>query len=448
MESQPWPALPATEAVLTISAFPCSSPASRSIPRLSRVEITIARRFRSSCMSIFFVGYPSIAPPRPTPALFTSTSIRPQRSRCSSTARTTSSSSVICAATAVHVDPGRAQVVRRRLQLLRAPRRDRHPIPVLAERTGDRQTDAARTTSNQRRSIRHFSSSRRTQAARNARNAHPIHARQHPLGTLWGALSTIACRASLASEHLRVPRLGARRRQRRMRRRRRAVDVGRASDRRAVRRRLPQARRRLHRRAHRRGGGDQRGRRLPVGRRLRARQAALRLRPLRRRRPPDRRRRRGHLLPGPEGRQGGGALHGPTREPRRAIALRGRQRRGGRRLERLRRRRPRSTRASTASLPSFATTTATSPPPTSRRPSPSGPSPASPPKDEPAPSVHTPTLDDVGDVSDIDTRTPPSTMHSDDLADVLGEKPVVLLFATPRSARAASAAPSSTSPSR
>lgn len=46
-------------------------------------------------------------------------------------------------------------------------------------------------------------------------------------------------------------------------------------------------------------------------------------------------------------------------------------------------------------------------------------------------SVHTPTLDDVGDVSDIDTRVPPSTMHEEDLADVLGKKPVVLLFATP-----------------
>lgn len=50
---------------------------------------------------------------------------------------------------------------------------------------------------------------------------------------------------------------------------------------------------------------------------------------------------------------------------------------------------------------------------------------------EPAPSIHTPTLDDVRDVSEIDTRVPPSTMHSEDLADVLGEKPVVLLFATP-----------------
>src|SRR5690606_27880537 len=34
-------------------------------------------------------------------------------------------------------------------------------------------------------------------------------------------------------------------------------------------------------------------------------------------------------------------------------------------------------------------------------------------------------------VESIDTRVPPSTMHGDDLADVLGKKPVVLLFATP-----------------
>jgi hypothetical protein len=51
---------------------------------------------------------------------------------------------------------------------------------------------------------------------------------------------------------------------------------------------------------------------------------------------------------------------------------------------------------------------------------------------EPAPEMHTPTLDEVGgDVESIDTREPPSSMHGDDLADVLGEKPVVLLFATP-----------------
>ncbi len=51
---------------------------------------------------------------------------------------------------------------------------------------------------------------------------------------------------------------------------------------------------------------------------------------------------------------------------------------------------------------------------------------------EPAVSVHTPTVADVGgDVAQIDTRVPPSTMHEADLADVLGTKPVVLLFATP-----------------
>ncbi len=51
---------------------------------------------------------------------------------------------------------------------------------------------------------------------------------------------------------------------------------------------------------------------------------------------------------------------------------------------------------------------------------------------DPAPSVHTPTLAEVGgDAESIDTRVPPSTMHSDDLAAVLGQVPVVLLFATP-----------------
>jgi hypothetical protein len=48
-----------------------------------------------------------------------------------------------------------------------------------------------------------------------------------------------------------------------------------------------------------------------------------------------------------------------------------------------------------------------------------------------APPVHTPTRDDVADIQEIDTRVPPGTMHSDDLADVLGKQPVVLLFATP-----------------
>jgi hypothetical protein len=48
-----------------------------------------------------------------------------------------------------------------------------------------------------------------------------------------------------------------------------------------------------------------------------------------------------------------------------------------------------------------------------------------------APKVSTPTVDEVADVSEIDTRIPPSTMHEDDLADVLGQEPVVLLFATP-----------------
>jgi len=52
---------------------------------------------------------------------------------------------------------------------------------------------------------------------------------------------------------------------------------------------------------------------------------------------------------------------------------------------------------------------------------------------EPAPRVHTPTASDVdGELSRIDTRIPHDQMHKDDLAEVLGKEPVVLLFATPQ----------------
>jgi hypothetical protein len=48
------------------------------------------------------------------------------------------------------------------------------------------------------------------------------------------------------------------------------------------------------------------------------------------------------------------------------------------------------------------------------------------------PRTDTPTIEDVGgNVEQIDTRVPPSTMHKDNFADVLGKKPIVLLFATP-----------------
>ncbi len=50
---------------------------------------------------------------------------------------------------------------------------------------------------------------------------------------------------------------------------------------------------------------------------------------------------------------------------------------------------------------------------------------------DPAPKVHTPTADEVASIEEIDTRIPPGTMHDEDLADVLGKQPVVLLFATP-----------------
>lgn len=50
---------------------------------------------------------------------------------------------------------------------------------------------------------------------------------------------------------------------------------------------------------------------------------------------------------------------------------------------------------------------------------------------EPAPVVNTRTVADApGDIQQIDTRQPPSTMHEVDFADVVGHEPVVLLFAT------------------
>ena len=49
-----------------------------------------------------------------------------------------------------------------------------------------------------------------------------------------------------------------------------------------------------------------------------------------------------------------------------------------------------------------------------------------------APKIVTPTVASVGgDVKAIDTRVPPGTMHDDNLAEVLGKKPILLLFATP-----------------
>jgi hypothetical protein len=49
-----------------------------------------------------------------------------------------------------------------------------------------------------------------------------------------------------------------------------------------------------------------------------------------------------------------------------------------------------------------------------------------------APRIQTPTLQSVGgDVSKIDTRTPPDSMHDVNFADAVGKKPVILVFATP-----------------
>jgi hypothetical protein len=49
------------------------------------------------------------------------------------------------------------------------------------------------------------------------------------------------------------------------------------------------------------------------------------------------------------------------------------------------------------------------------------------------PRIHTPTPADVGgDRSQLTTRIPPETMNDADFYDVLGKKPIVLLFATPQ----------------
>lgn len=51
---------------------------------------------------------------------------------------------------------------------------------------------------------------------------------------------------------------------------------------------------------------------------------------------------------------------------------------------------------------------------------------------EMAPRIHTPTADEVADIGEIDTRIPPDSMHDVDYADVLGKKPILLVFATPQ----------------
>jgi hypothetical protein len=51
---------------------------------------------------------------------------------------------------------------------------------------------------------------------------------------------------------------------------------------------------------------------------------------------------------------------------------------------------------------------------------------------EMAPRIHTPTADEVAEISEIDTRIPPDSMHDVDFADVLGKKPILLVFATPQ----------------
>ncbi|MGH2987508.1 MAG: hypothetical protein ACRDLO_12590, partial [Solirubrobacterales bacterium] len=48
------------------------------------------------------------------------------------------------------------------------------------------------------------------------------------------------------------------------------------------------------------------------------------------------------------------------------------------------------------------------------------------------PEIDTDTVDEVASIEQIDTRVPPDSMHETAFADVVGERPVALLFATPQ----------------
>jgi hypothetical protein len=51
---------------------------------------------------------------------------------------------------------------------------------------------------------------------------------------------------------------------------------------------------------------------------------------------------------------------------------------------------------------------------------------------DPAPRIHTPTADEVSDITEIETRIPPDSMHDTDFADVVGKEATLLVFATPQ----------------
>src|SRR4029453_575554 len=50
---------------------------------------------------------------------------------------------------------------------------------------------------------------------------------------------------------------------------------------------------------------------------------------------------------------------------------------------------------------------------------------------ERAPAVHTLTAREAADIAQSAPRVPPADVHPDDLGDLLGKEPVVLLFAAP-----------------
>ena len=355
----------------------------------------------------------------------TSTSSRPYLSRCGST----SPCSVLLVGHvrrhALHLEPARAQLLGRRLQLLRPPRRDRQPVAVLAERPRDRQPDPARTARDQRRLLR-----QRVLLRKRSRLSAPLGSANrggHPIG----GPSTMppVSRKTLVAMPLPLAvalvagcggsdnGTGSR-----------SKPAPAASDFPSAAGPDPPADRALGAKGEPGTRGRAGGRcfhlgtnRFPFGVFTAGREqitdAAGR-----------------HLRRAGQGRDGPGdrPLPGADRGPHHQARLPGQDHRGRsrRRPGRLRHRHPlRQARPLGVRRPDQERRLLPVQP-AARRPTRSATT-RCPQVGQKAPVVHTPDRGEVSDISQIDTRVPPDDMHSDDFADVLGKKPVVLLFATP-----------------
>ena len=107
-------------------------------------------------MSRRFVSMSATGLAKPTPALFTSTSRRPKRSRCSEATFWISSSSREVGGDGVDFEPFVRQPLGGALELLGAARRERDGEAFLAEHLRDREADAGRCPGDDRRACCHF----------------------------------------------------------------------------------------------------------------------------------------------------------------------------------------------------------------------------------------------------------------------------------------------------